>query len=185
MCLHQIPLMKTLIGQKVQAFQSLAVVESEIRESLITKRVEDSQYSSHFLARIWRDITRDYDGNALSGVSRYFPVVTEIVFLLLYLMIFVLGVLEILDSLFLNKNKEADDKDRESRHSKDFKYKKYPQVFYVWICFTCALSRSNFAYTFRILSTKNYRLYWYYKHSCISCRLWNAPCNKKKVKNVI
>ncbi|AAP77705.1 hypothetical protein [Helicobacter hepaticus] len=40
-------------------FQSLAVVESEIRESLIAKRVEDSQYSSYFFARIWRDITRD------------------------------------------------------------------------------------------------------------------------------
>ncbi|WP_138091798.1 hypothetical protein [Helicobacter sp. MIT 03-1614] len=84
-------------------------MKSEIRESLIAKRVEDSQYSSHFLARIWRDITRDYEGNVLSGVSRYFPVVTEIAFLLLYLMIFVLGVLEILDYLPLNKNKEADE----------------------------------------------------------------------------
>lgn len=62
-------------------FQSLAVVESEIRESLNRQKVEDSQYSSHFLARIWRDITRDYEGNVLSDVSRYFPVVTEIAFL--------------------------------------------------------------------------------------------------------
>lgn len=29
-----------------------------------------------------------------------------------------------------------------------------------------------------LLAQRNYRLYWYYKHSCISCRLWNALFEK-------
>ncbi|MCX2717697.1 hypothetical protein OQH61_08110 [Helicobacter sp. MIT 21-1697] len=160
-------------------FQSLAAVEAQIKESLSRQRNEgeSAQHSKRsfwgFITFLWNKATHDYEGNALSG-SRYIPVITEIVFLFLYLMILFIGVMDILDSIFLPK---ADGIDENLNTKKPFGIK---NIF----LFCCTFLGSNDSCTFWAFSTKNYRLYRYSKLSYISCGLRNAFFIKKNIKSL-
>ncbi|WP_273214515.1 hypothetical protein [Helicobacter japonicus] len=97
--------------------------------------------------------------------------------ILLYLMIFILGAMQILVSLSLDK--EAGKAKIENLSTQKILSIKNILKFFMFGFALLALYLVAILLTHSgLLAQRNYRLYWYYKHFCISCRLWNALFEK-------